>query len=159
MPGLRHLLWGDGGRRLRLRHRRWEGGPAITAAPWDGDWRRQQRRDARGSHAERWAYAFSWRWWKRLASFLRVRFLRKWVSRPRSLTPWSLPPCSLPGLGLVLLRLRLGGTGGGPPPLGGGAGVPPGFKKPRQSREKIPAKTATAKRRTQTLPSAESWHP
>jgi hypothetical protein len=27
------------------------------------------------------------------------------------------------------------------------------------SNEKIPAKTRTAKRRTQTLPTAESWHP
>jgi len=34
-----------------------------------------------------------------------------------------------------------------------------GCKKPSQSRDKIPANTATAKRRTQTLPSAENWHP
>src|SRR5208282_3658783 len=34
-----------------------------------------------------------------------------------------------------------------------------GGKKPSQSREKNTAKTATAKRRTQTLPTAESWHP
>ena len=39
-----------------------------------------------------------------------------------------------------------------------------GGKKPSQSEgeksnEKIPAKTTTAKRRTQTLPTAESWHP
>jgi hypothetical protein len=34
-----------------------------------------------------------------------------------------------------------------------------GGKKLSQSREKIPAKTTTAKRRTQTLPTAESWHP
>src|SRR5450759_4676267 len=34
-----------------------------------------------------------------------------------------------------------------------------GCKKPSQSRKKIPAKTTTAKRRTQTLPTAESWHP
>jgi hypothetical protein len=27
------------------------------------------------------------------------------------------------------------------------------------TRKRIPAKTATAKRRTQTLPTAESWHP
>ncbi len=39
-----------------------------------------------------------------------------------------------------------------------------GGETPRQtegenSNEKIPAKTKTAKRRTQTLPTAESWHP
>src|SRR5260370_35700489 len=34
-----------------------------------------------------------------------------------------------------------------------------GGKKPSESRKKIPAKTKTAKRRTQTLPTAESWHP
>ncbi len=34
-----------------------------------------------------------------------------------------------------------------------------GDKRPSQSREKNPAKNATAKRRTQTLPTAESWHP
>jgi hypothetical protein len=39
-----------------------------------------------------------------------------------------------------------------------------GGKKPsptegENSNEKIPAKTRTAKRRTQTLPTAESWHP
>jgi len=34
-----------------------------------------------------------------------------------------------------------------------------GDDRPSQSREKIPAKNATAKRRTQTLPTAESWHP
>jgi hypothetical protein len=39
-----------------------------------------------------------------------------------------------------------------------------GGKKPSQiegenSSEKIPTKTRTAKRRTQTLPTAESWHP
>src|SRR6266403_4906065 len=33
-----------------------------------------------------------------------------------------------------------------------------GGKKPSESRKKIPAKTKTAKRRTQTLPTAESWH-
>src|SRR5271167_2734932 len=32
-----------------------------------------------------------------------------------------------------------------------------GGKKPRQSRNKNPANTATAKPRTQTLPTAESW--
>jgi hypothetical protein len=32
-------------------------------------------------------------------------------------------------------------------------------KEPRENREKNPAKHATAKRRTQTLPTAESWHP
>jgi len=32
-------------------------------------------------------------------------------------------------------------------------------KRPNQGRKKIPAKTTTAKRRTQTLPTAESWHP
>src|ERR1039457_5131815 len=32
-------------------------------------------------------------------------------------------------------------------------------KKPSLGRKKIPAKTTTAKRRTQTLPTAESWHP
>jgi len=31
--------------------------------------------------------------------------------------------------------------------------------KPSQGREKIPTRAATAKRRTQTLPTAESWHP
>jgi hypothetical protein len=39
-----------------------------------------------------------------------------------------------------------------------------GGKKPspteeENSNEKIPAKTRTARRRTQTLPTAESWHP
>jgi hypothetical protein len=34
-----------------------------------------------------------------------------------------------------------------------------GDKKPSHDRKKIPAKTATAIQRTQTLPSAESWHP
>jgi hypothetical protein len=34
-----------------------------------------------------------------------------------------------------------------------------GDERPNQSRKKIPAKTTTAKRRTQTLPTAESWHP
>jgi hypothetical protein len=34
-----------------------------------------------------------------------------------------------------------------------------GGKKTSPGRKKIPAKTATAKLRTQTLPSAESWHP
>ena len=34
-----------------------------------------------------------------------------------------------------------------------------GDKRPNQGRKKIPAKTTTAKRRTQTLPTAESWHP
>src|SRR5580658_2915102 len=32
-------------------------------------------------------------------------------------------------------------------------------KKPSQSRRKVPAKNTTARRRTQTLPTAESWHP
>jgi hypothetical protein len=31
--------------------------------------------------------------------------------------------------------------------------------KPSENRKKIPAKATTAKRRTQTLPTAESWHP
>jgi hypothetical protein len=31
--------------------------------------------------------------------------------------------------------------------------------RPDKNREKNPAKHATAKRRTQTLPTAESWHP
>jgi uncharacterized membrane protein YedE/YeeE len=34
-----------------------------------------------------------------------------------------------------------------------------GGQKPSQRRKKVPAKTTTAKRRTQTLPTAESWHP
>ncbi len=34
-----------------------------------------------------------------------------------------------------------------------------GGKKPSPSSKKIPAKPETAKRRTQTLPTAESWHP
>src|SRR5580704_4679126 len=34
-----------------------------------------------------------------------------------------------------------------------------GEKKPRQGRKKNPTKTTTAKRRTQTLPTAGSWHP
>ncbi len=34
-----------------------------------------------------------------------------------------------------------------------------GGNKPSQGKTKIPAKTATAKRRTQTLPTDESWHP
>jgi hypothetical protein len=34
-----------------------------------------------------------------------------------------------------------------------------GGKKPSERGKKIPAKTKTAKRRTQTLPTAESWHP
>jgi hypothetical protein len=34
-----------------------------------------------------------------------------------------------------------------------------GATKPSQRRKNNPAKTATAKLRTQTLPSAESWHP
>src|SRR4029077_10195366 len=34
-----------------------------------------------------------------------------------------------------------------------------GCKKLSQSRKKVPAKTTTAKRRTQTLPTAGSWHP
>jgi hypothetical protein len=34
-----------------------------------------------------------------------------------------------------------------------------GATKPSQGRKNNPAKTATAKLRTQTLPSAESWHP
>jgi hypothetical protein len=34
-----------------------------------------------------------------------------------------------------------------------------GVKMPSQSRKEIPAKTATTKRRTQTLPTAESWLP
>jgi hypothetical protein len=34
-----------------------------------------------------------------------------------------------------------------------------GGRHPSETRKKIPAKTATAKRRTQTLPTAESWHP
>jgi hypothetical protein len=34
-----------------------------------------------------------------------------------------------------------------------------GGKKPSQSREKIPANTTTAIRRTQTLLTAENWHP
>jgi hypothetical protein len=34
-----------------------------------------------------------------------------------------------------------------------------GCEKPSQSRKEIPAKNATAKRRTQTLPTAGSWHP
>jgi hypothetical protein len=34
-----------------------------------------------------------------------------------------------------------------------------GATKPSQNRKKKTAKTATAKLRTQTLPSAESWHP
>jgi len=36
--------------------------------------------------------------------------------------------------------------------------VTAGDEKPG-TRKEIPAKTATAKRRTQTLPTAESWHP
>src|ERR1700732_5059534 len=32
-------------------------------------------------------------------------------------------------------------------------------KKQSQGRKKVPAKTTTAKRRTQTLPTAGSWHP
>src|SRR5450755_1006240 len=38
-------------------------------------------------------------------------------------------------------------------------GTKPMQSRPSQSRKKIPVKTATAKRRTQTLPTAESWHP
>jgi hypothetical protein len=34
-----------------------------------------------------------------------------------------------------------------------------GCDKLSQSRKKVPAKTTTAKRRTQTLPTAGSWHP
>src|SRR5260370_30157308 len=34
-----------------------------------------------------------------------------------------------------------------------------GGKKPSERGKKIPAKTKTAKRRTQTLPTAQSWHP
>jgi hypothetical protein len=34
-----------------------------------------------------------------------------------------------------------------------------GDKGQKQWRKKIPAKTTTAQRRTQTLPTAESWHP
>ena len=32
-------------------------------------------------------------------------------------------------------------------------------QKPAQAREKTPAKTTTAERRTQTLPTTGSWHP
>src|SRR5713101_298108 len=34
-----------------------------------------------------------------------------------------------------------------------------GCKRLSQGRKKVPAKTTTAKRRTQTLPTAGSWHP
>jgi hypothetical protein len=34
-----------------------------------------------------------------------------------------------------------------------------GARMPSESGKKIPARTTTAKRRTQTLPTAESWHP
>src|SRR6266852_6262120 len=34
-----------------------------------------------------------------------------------------------------------------------------GCKKLSQGRKKVPARTRTAKRRTQTLPTAGSWHP
>jgi hypothetical protein len=33
------------------------------------------------------------------------------------------------------------------------------WAKPSPTRRKIPARTETAERRTQTLPSAENWHP
>jgi hypothetical protein len=38
-------------------------------------------------------------------------------------------------------------------------GTKPMQSGPSPSRKKTPVKTATAKRRTQTLPTAESWHP
>jgi len=38
-------------------------------------------------------------------------------------------------------------------------GKTPSQTEGENSNEKIPAKTRTAKRRTQTLPTAESWHP
>jgi hypothetical protein len=38
-------------------------------------------------------------------------------------------------------------------------GKMPSHTEGENSNEKIPAKTRTAKRRTQTLPTAESWHP
>jgi hypothetical protein len=60
------------------------------------------------------------------------------------------------GGGAGAVALAAGGDGASPD---SGDWATEDFKKPRQSREKIPAKTATAKRRTQTLPSAESWHP
>jgi hypothetical protein len=57
------------------------------------------------------------------------------------------------------VALAAGGDGASPVSTGDWDWATAGDKRPRQSREKIPAKTATAKRRTQTLPSAESWHP
>src|ERR1700730_12532948 len=59
------------------------------------------------------------------------------------------------------VRFLAAGTRGGAvfPDDGGLARATAACKNPSQSRKKVPAKTTTAKRRTQTLPTAGSWHP
>jgi hypothetical protein len=61
--------------------------------------------------------------------------------------------------GAVLAGALAAGDGASPVFTDGWDWAPAGGKKPGRSRKKIPAKTTTAKRRTQILLTAESWHP
>jgi hypothetical protein len=91
-----------------------------------------------------------------LAGFLAVGFLTE-VGFEAALFDALL--FAFAGAGAGAVALAAGGDGAGPVSAGDWDWALADDKKPRQTREKNPAKTATAKRRTQTLPSAESWHP